>query len=461
MLKNVYEKNMIVDFFRETESKTLEFKENTKGLQGILKTVVSFANTSGGIIVIGVKDKSKEVLGIENPLLEEEKLANSISDSISPLLVPEIELITYRNKELLIIRVPHVAGPFFLKKEGLNKGTYVRFGSTNRLVNEEMMSSLKLIAANRTFDELPFKGKIDEELIQEAFQWIKKEPNNKTCKMLGIYTDHFGKQVPTIGGILLFGKDRQENLPDAIIRLARFQGNTKEKILDSIEITSPLPFAIIEGIQFIERHISIEAKIGKIFRKDVPQYPPFAIREALINAIVHSDYSIKGCHIQIAIFSDRIEITNPGGLPFGQTLKKALSGYSRLRNRVIGRVFRELKLIEQWGSGLQRIIETCKKMGLEEPLFEEEHNQFRITLFSSKKRKILVNTWEKKLINYLQENESIKSQEAAKLWKISDRATRTRLKKMMENGIIMRISTSEKDPQAVFVLGERFLKIPN
>ncbi len=252
---------MIADFFRERESKTLEFKENTKGLLGILKTVVAFANTSGGIIVVGVKDKSKEVLGLENPLLEEE--------------------------------------------------------------------------------------------------------NNKTCQTLGIYTDHFGKQVPTVGGILLFGKDRQENLPDAIIRLACFQGNTKEKIIDSIEITSALPFAVTEGVQFIERHVSIEAKIGKVFRKDISQYPPFAIREALINAIVHTDYAMKGCHIQVAIFSDRIEITNPGGLPFGQTLKKALSGYSRLRNRVIGRVFRELKLIEQWESGLQRIIETCKKMGLQ------------------------------------------------------------------------------------------------
>jgi len=98
---------------------------------------------------------------------------------------------------------------------------------------------------------------------------------------------------------------------------------------------------------------------------------------------------------------------------------------------------------------------------LQDPLFEEEHNQFRITLFSLKKRKILMNVWEKKLINYLQVNESIKSQEAAKLWKISDRATRTRLKKMIENGIIMRISTSDKDPHSVFVLGENYLKDSN
>jgi predicted HTH transcriptional regulator len=276
--------------------------------------------------------------------------------------------------------------------------------------------------------------------------------------MLGIYTDQFGKQVPTIGGILLFGINRQENLPDAIIRLACFKSSSKEVIIDSIEITSALPFAIIQGIQFIERHVSVESKIGKVFRKDIPTYPPFAIREALINAIVHSDYSMKGCHIQVAIFSDRIEITNPGGLPFGQTIKKALNGYSRLRNRVIGRVFRELKLIEQWGSGLQRIIETCKKMGLKEPIFEEENNQFRITLFSSKKRQTLLNSWENKIVEYLKENESIKSQEAAKLWKISDRAARTRLKKMIANGIIVRISTSDKDPHSLFVLTEKYFE---
>ncbi|MFA5250774.1 MAG: ATP-binding protein, partial [Parachlamydiales bacterium] len=415
-------------------------------------------NTSGGIIIIGVQDKSKEILGLKNPLLEEEKLANAISDSISPLIVPEIELVSYRNKELLIIRVPHVIGPFFLKKEGLDHGTYVRFGSTNRLVDEEMMASLKLIASNRTFDELPFQGEIDNELAKTAFQWVKKELNNKTYQMLGIYTDHFGKQVPTIGGILLFGKNRQESFPDAIVRLACFQGNTKEKIIDSIEIISALPFAVSESIKFIERHVSVEAKIGKIFRTDIPQYPPFAIREALINALVHTDYSMKGCHIQVAIFANRIEITNPGGLPFGQTLKKALSGYSRLRNRVIGRVFRELKLIEQWGSGLQRIIETCKKIGLQDPLFEEENNQFRITLFSSRKTKVSMNVWEKKLVDYLQANASIKPQEAAKLWKISDRAARNRLKKMIVGGFIVRISTSEKDPYSIFVLAEKYLE---
>ena len=88
---------------------------------------------------------------------------------------------------------------------------------------------------------------------------------------------------------------------------------------------------------------------------------------------------MTGCHIQIAIFDDRIEFTNPDGLPFGQTLHKALAGFSRLRNRVLGRVFRKLNLIEQWGSGLQRILSVCERQGLKTPQIEELDNQFRLT----------------------------------------------------------------------------------
>src|SRR3990167_9187819 len=99
-----------------------------------------------------------------------------------------------------------------------------------------------------------------------------------------------------------------------------------------------------------------------IKREDVPQFPEEAVREAVINAIVHADYSVSGSSIQVAIFSDRIEITNPGGLPFGQTLELALSGFSRMRNRMMGRIFRELNLIEKLGSGLLRITEAYKKL---------------------------------------------------------------------------------------------------
>ncbi len=130
-------------------------------------------------------------------------------------------------------------------------------------------------------------------------------------------------------------------------------------------------------------------------RTDVLQYPSVAIREAVINALLHTDYAMTGCHIQIAIFNDRIEFTNPGGLPFGQTIERALAGSSRIRNRVIARVFRELRLTEQWGSGLRRIVEACKTQGLNPPLIEELNNQFRLTLYSEQIKEIVVNSWGK------------------------------------------------------------------
>lgn len=203
---------------------------------------------------------------------------------------------------------------------------------------------------------------------------------------------------------------------------------------------------------FIERNTRTEGVIDGLQRVDVPEYPPFALREALTNAILHADYAMKGCHIQIAIFDERIEFTNPGGLPFGQTLQKALSGFSKLRNRVIGRLFRELRLIEQWGSGLQRILAVCKKAGLQTPVIEEYNNQFRIILFSKRIDKGISLKWESLLFSYFEAHTSISTKQAAKIWKVSDRTARTRLKTMIESGILYRVATSEKDPFATFIM---------
>ncbi len=137
-------------------------------------------------------------------------------------------------------------------------------------------------------------------------------------------------------------------------------------------------------------------------REDIPQYPSVAIREAVMNALLHTDYAMTGCHIQIAIFDDRIEFTNPGGLPFGQTIEKALAGSSRIRNRVIARVFRELHLIEQWGSGFRRIVEACRGQGLKPPLMEELNNQFRLILYSEQIEEMIVLPWTQKLLEYLE-----------------------------------------------------------
>jgi ATP-dependent DNA helicase RecG len=116
---------MIEELLLQEEGKTLEFKENIKNLDGVIHTIIAFANTAGGKILIGVKDKSKEVFGLQGPVEEEMRLANAIADSIEPLFSPDIHVVSWRNKEFLLVQVPHSVGPYYVRAKGLKQGTYI------------------------------------------------------------------------------------------------------------------------------------------------------------------------------------------------------------------------------------------------------------------------------------------------------------------------------------------------
>lgn len=447
---------MINEILKNEEGKTLEFKENLLSIQGILKTIVAFANTSGGIIVIGVEDKTKKIVGVSNPLAEEERLTNAISDSIAPLIIPDIELHTYRKKQLLVIHVHHIAGPFYLKSVGPEKGVYIRLGSTNRVVNEEMLHALKDYSRNIVYDEIPntqsTPDDLDWDVIDELFKQANKKVTNKSAHSIGLLTDHGSKEFPTHGAVILFGINRLKNFPDALIRCVRFIGDHKE-ILDQITIDTYLPLAIEEAIKFVRRNTSMRGVLKDgLAREDIPQYPPIAIREALINAVVHADYTLKGMNITVALYDDRIEITNPGMLPFGFTIEKALAGYSRVRNRVIAKVFHHLNWIEQWGIGIGRILHECELRGLKQPLFQELDDRFRVTIYAGPNRKQNVHEWVDELVAYLKKKKKISTKYAATLWNVSERTARIRLAELVRQGLLTRIGSSLRDPLSCYVL---------
>lgn len=144
----------IIQLLSMPEGKTLEFKRDLSSPRNILKTLVAFANTSGGRLFIGVEDGSSEVVGVENPLDEEERLCNLIADNIEPRLVPNVELISFKDKTLLGIEVyPSGLRPHWLKKEGADEGVYVRLGSSNRKADRELIAELKRTAEGKSFDE--------------------------------------------------------------------------------------------------------------------------------------------------------------------------------------------------------------------------------------------------------------------------------------------------------------------
>lgn len=447
---------MIAELLLQEEGKTLEFKENTKGLDGIIHTVIAFANTAGGKVVIGIKDKTKEIVGLQDPLEEEMRLANAIADSIEPLFNPDIHVVSWRNKEFLLIQVPHSIGPYYAKAKGLNKGTYIRLGSTNRLADAAILAELERLGEHECFDEMPTTGcsiqDLDLDAIQSSFKKVGKKFETSTAFSLHLYLKKQSKSIPSKGAILLFGKNRKEIFPHATIRCVRFSGTTKDEVLDHQDVNDYLPLALDKIMAFVQRNTQLGAEIGPSIRKNISEYPPVVVKEAVTNALIHTDYSAAGSQTQVAIFDDRIEITNPGALPFGLNLQDALQGVSQLRNRVIGRCFRELELIELWGSGLKRMISQCQKSGIAIPKFEELGHFFRVTLFNRRETILVLLGWRKDLMDLIGERKEIATKDAANFWKISDRAARVRLKKMIEEGLIAEISTHAFDPQKKFIV---------
>lgn len=447
---------MINNLLIQNEGKTIEFKESCRSIPNIVQTVVAFANTAGGNIVIGVKDKTKEIVGIDEPLKEEERISNAIADTVQPLIMPDFQIHSWRDRELLVIYVPHLVGPYYIKAKGPEKGVYIRLGSTNRQAGPAMVSELRRRARNITFDEQSFpeinSEDIDFRVASELFQKVSKPLTLSKRKSLGLMVDHGRKMVPSIGAFLLFGIERERYFPDSFIRCARFAGKDTAKFVDQTEINVHLPYAVEQTIAFIERHTNQGIEIGRVYRKTFPNYPPEAVREAIINAIVHADYSLPGSDIKVAVFSDRIEITNPGLLPFGMTMQAALSGVSILRNRVVGRIFRELDMIEQWGSGIGRIFSSCREYGLQTPIFNEVGTSFRVTLFGTKALKESKQQWQLHLIDFLKREGEISTKQSAQLWKVSDRAARTRLRKMVETGVLAELATGPRDPYKKYIL---------
>lgn len=193
-----------------------------------------------------------------------------------------------------------------------------------------------------------------------------------------------GRLVPTRGGMLLFGRERVFHYPDAWVQCGRFIGNDKGDIFDHIELEESLPESVESVMLFLKKHAMRGADFSEIQRKDVWSIPIDILREVIINALVHSDYSQRGAPVRVAFFDDRIEVENPGILMPGMTIEDMKSGVSKIRNPVIARVFRELKLIEQWGSGVRNILRAVAELNLPEPLVQEIGMRVRFTVYLAK-----------------------------------------------------------------------------
>ena len=360
------------DLIKTGESNTVEFKE--KFDEQTIESAVAFANTKGGIIFIGVSDKNN-IKGIKIGKETINHWTNQISKSTDPRIIPEIEQIKVSGKTIIAIKLKENPIKPISKKGRCLK----RVDSSNRAMSAQEVAQMHLHSTGMSWDKYPVKDASFEDIdIDNVNRYIRKaretgrkkvgddEEPIQVLEKMNLITEG----QPTWAAILLFSRQTNKFISQAAIHCGRFKkGNI---VIDDRMIVGTVFEQIDEAMDFIRKNINVEfVMTGRPQRDQIWDYPLEALREALINAICHRDYTIFS-NIEVRIYDDKLIIRSPGFLPYGITLEELYKPHSStLRNKGLAEVLYDTELIERWGSGIEKIQQHCLDAGLPEPIFEE------------------------------------------------------------------------------------------
>jgi ATP-dependent DNA helicase RecG len=375
--------------YPESESSTLEWKSTLPENDQIIKTIIGFCNRNGGKLIIGVQPDGT-ILGIpENEIQKILEYANkSIFEASSPPIIANIHSQRIGEKTLLIIEVsPGMNKPYYRKSEGLDKGTYVRLGRSTVKATADMIEELKWQSRGRSFDKMPvYHGKeedLDQRKILEFLQLRKaskaKSASRELLTSYHLIIEEHSSIYPTVGGILLFGKNPQKFFSEAMILCTHFSGTSGRKALASIDCTGTLFEQFERAYDFVLSRLSRSFVIQGPRRQEELEIPEAAIREILLNALVHRNYHIQG-PTKIAIYDNRLEIFSPGVFPGPLDTKNLKMGLTYIRNNTICKIFREAGYIEKLGSGFITLFESYEKKHLRSPEVIEGENFIKCLL---------------------------------------------------------------------------------
>ena len=419
--------------FRESE--TIELKEIV--VDTIKKEAIAFTNSSGGKLYVGVSD-SGEIIGVDNPDDVIQKISNMLRDSIKPDITMFIHYETLEINKNQVVVVDIQRGthrPYYLSKKGLRpEGVYVRQGTSSVPATDAAIRQMIKETDGDSFEEMrSIEQQLTFDITKKEFQkrnLALEQLQMQTLKILnadGIYTNL---------GLLLSEQCIHT------IKVAVFEGTDQTVFKDRREFTGSLLQQLNEVYDYIDMHNQIHATFDKLLRIDTRDYPEIAVREALLNLLVHRDYSFRASTL-ISIYADRIEMVSVGGLIPGIELNDIMMGLSICRNPQLANVFYRLQLIEAYGTGMKKIIgaytTTCKKT-----IIESSGNAFRIILpnlnFQSvpeKKNALPPINNEEKLLAFLQENSVITRIEVEKLLEVGTATAFRLLKSMVDKGILL------------------------
>ena len=380
------------------ESKNLEFKvQRPKDSSKYMKSVVAFANGDGGRIIFGVDDKTHQVTGIPKELVfsEMDAITAAISDSCKPTIIPDVYLQQIEDKAVIVVEIsPGKQRPYYIKSLGIKDGTYIRVAGTSRPADRNLTAEMYYEDEGRSYDNVVRRDlTVTDEEIQSLCRQMKevavrnarlegqkasvKDVTKNQLLSWGLLEEgEDGKIHPTNGYIFLLGKDSFHS----VIQCGVFKNNTRSIFVDKREYTGPLWEQVEKAHDYVLRNIHLGARFVGIYRQDVYELPPDSIRELIINAVMNCSF-LQNSHIQIAIYDDRLEITSPGGLLPGVTIEKMQEGYSKIRNKALAHAFLYMNMIEEWESGIPKLMREMKEYGLRKPEFIDMEIGFRVNLY--------------------------------------------------------------------------------
>lgn len=371
--------------YPKRESKHLEFKSKLPKFQALIRTCIAFANGTGGKIIIGIDDKTREIIGVDEHTKERiyDEFPNSLYDATSPHLLVEIYEKRYGDVSVIIIEIPYsIKKPVFVKQEGIADGVYLRAGSNTRRASTEYIAELERENRRLTYDEEVLDADINilsKPLLNQIFK--TNEINRLISeKVVARVSNNSKKSHPTIAGILLFCDTPELYIPEALILCTRFEGTEGRNIIQTEEIKGNLEKQIETSFQLIRSWLIRDYKLlgTKLSGKTI--IPEIAIREAIINAVIHRKYWIPGA-TKIALYNNRLEIFNPGNFPGLVDLDHLGDGTTYLRNPTLARIARQFGIIEKLGTGIKLIFDSCSKARIKKPEYIESADSVKVIFY--------------------------------------------------------------------------------
>lgn len=434
------------------ETQNIEYKPSWR--DEYLKVIVAFANKDGGELIIGVDDNGHPI-GVN----KSKKLLEDIPNKIRNILgiIPSVKIEKVEDKDIIHI---------FINPSSVsishNGKYYIRSGSNSFELKGEELTNFLIEKSGKTWDEFVeakagFKDinlKTIDEFKKYAEDRIPSIVAEKDCQTilekLNLQEDKKLKKA----AILLFGKNPQQFYPAAYLKIGKFLTETEIQSSDIVE--GNLFEQITSALEILRtKYLISKIKFEGIHRREILEYPYEALREAIINALIHRNY-LGTSSIQIRVYNDRLVIMNEGKLPPEVPIEKLKTEHlSKPRNTLLADVFYKAGFIESWGRGTIKIMEKCQDQGLPEPDFEEDHGVFVVKFYQNKwneenLKKLGINERQIKAVIYVKEKGKITNKEYRELTGLSDEGARLDLIELSKRNLIRPIG---KGRSAHYILG--------